>query len=90
MQFRRPPNSDRSLESLKARLRALPQPPVPRDLESRLLASVPVAASIKTTPLGACLAIPAFHALGRRVFSPWRPVVSWRFDSGRNSTINTW
>lgn len=48
MQSRRPPNSDRSLESLKARLRALPQPPVPRDLESRLLAAMPVRASIVT------------------------------------------
>jgi anti-sigma-K factor RskA len=48
MQFRRPPNSDRSLESLEARLRALPQPPVPRDLESRLLAALPMRASIVT------------------------------------------
>ena len=29
MQFQRRPNSDRSPESLEARLRALPQPPIP-------------------------------------------------------------
>ena len=35
------PNSDRSLESLETRLRALPAPPVPGDLESRLLSGIP-------------------------------------------------
>ena len=35
------PNSDRSLESLEARLRALPPPPVPGDLEGRLLSAIP-------------------------------------------------
>lgn len=35
------PNPDRSLEALKARLRALPQPPIPPSLEVRLLACVP-------------------------------------------------
>jgi hypothetical protein len=35
------PNTDRSPESLEARLRALPQPPVPADLEARLLATIP-------------------------------------------------
>src|SRR5262245_6054869 len=34
-------NPDRSAESLEARLRALPSPPVPADLEGRLLAAVP-------------------------------------------------
>ena len=37
------PNSDRSREALEARLRALPQPPVPADLEARLLATIPAA-----------------------------------------------
>jgi hypothetical protein len=36
------PNPDRSPESLQTRLRALPQPPVPADLEARLLATIPV------------------------------------------------
>jgi hypothetical protein len=40
MQSRRRPNSDRSLESLESRLRALPHPAVPRDLEGRILAAI--------------------------------------------------
>jgi len=39
----RRPNAGRSPESLEARLRALPQPPVPADLEARLLATIPAA-----------------------------------------------
>ena len=35
------PNSDQSLESLEARLRALPPPAVPGDLEARLLSAIP-------------------------------------------------
>jgi hypothetical protein len=35
------PNSGAPLESLKARLRALPPPPIPADLEGRLLAAIP-------------------------------------------------
>jgi hypothetical protein len=41
VQFQRQPNSDRSIESLEARLRALPQPPVPGELEGRILAAIP-------------------------------------------------
>jgi hypothetical protein len=41
----RRPNSDRSGESLEARLRALPPEPIPGDLEARLLAAIPVQAS---------------------------------------------
>ena len=41
MQPEKHPNPDRSPESLEARLRALPQPPVPAGLEARLLASIP-------------------------------------------------
>ncbi len=37
----RRPSPGRSPESLEARLRALPQPPVPEGLEARLLAAVP-------------------------------------------------
>jgi hypothetical protein len=37
----RRPDPEGSPESLKARLRALPQPPVPVDLEARLLATIP-------------------------------------------------
>ena len=42
---RRRPSSDRSLKSLESRLRALPRPPVPGDLEARLLAAIRAAAS---------------------------------------------
>src|SRR5262249_11317042 len=35
------PNSNQSLESLEIRLRALPPPPVPGDLEARLLSAIP-------------------------------------------------
>jgi hypothetical protein len=37
----RRPKPDRSPEALAARLRALPQPPVPDGLEARLLAAIP-------------------------------------------------
>jgi hypothetical protein len=37
----RRPNPDESPEALEARLRALPRPPVPADLEARLLAAIP-------------------------------------------------
>ena len=42
MHRERRPNPDRSPESLEARLRALPRPPVPAGLEARLLADIPV------------------------------------------------
>jgi hypothetical protein len=42
MRSQRRPRSDRSPESLETRLRALPQPPVPSDLEARLLAVISV------------------------------------------------
>jgi hypothetical protein len=38
-------SSGRSLESLEARLRALPQPTVPSDLEARILSAMPALAS---------------------------------------------
>ncbi|HEV3167577.1 MAG TPA: hypothetical protein VGZ22_26470 [Isosphaeraceae bacterium] len=41
MYSERRPNPDRSPESLEARLRALAQPPIPADLEARLLATIP-------------------------------------------------
>jgi hypothetical protein len=39
MQPDRRPDPDRSLESLESRLRALPRPPVPAELEARILAA---------------------------------------------------
>jgi hypothetical protein len=41
MQPQKRPNSDRSPETLAARLRALPAPPIPGGLEVRLLAAIP-------------------------------------------------
>ena len=43
MQPPRRPDSDRSFEILETRLRTLPQPHVPGDLEARILAAIPVA-----------------------------------------------
>jgi hypothetical protein len=43
MQHRKQPDSDGSLESLEARLRALPAPPMPSDLEAKLLLAIPPA-----------------------------------------------
>src|SRR5260370_26301538 len=50
------PNADRP-ESLEAQLRALPPPPVPADLEARLLAAIP-----------AEMAIPRRRGIGRFSF----------------------
>jgi hypothetical protein len=41
MQSERRQNPDRSPDALEARLRGLPLPPVPADLEARLLATIP-------------------------------------------------
>src|SRR6516162_8581255 len=45
MTSRRRLTSDQTLESLEARLRALPEPPVSNDLETRILAAIPAQAS---------------------------------------------
>jgi hypothetical protein len=45
MHSQRRPSSGRPSESLEARLRALPAPPVPRHLEARLVAARPAGAS---------------------------------------------
>jgi len=54
MRPERRPNPERSPDSLEARLRALPQPPVPADLEARLLATIaaemPIPQSLPLTP----------------------------------------
>jgi hypothetical protein len=48
----RRPNLDRSPEALEARLRALPQPPVPADLEAQLLAAIPNRTALPSRPDG--------------------------------------
>jgi hypothetical protein len=51
---RRLPNSDRSSESLEAWLLDLPKPPVPSDLEARILAAIPARSAAYQMPrLGA-------------------------------------
>src|SRR5436305_3982477 len=45
MQPHRRPDPDRSPDSLESRLRALPRPPVPADLEARILAAGPARAT---------------------------------------------
>jgi hypothetical protein len=75
----RPENPDPSPEALEARLRALPRPPVPAGLESRLLAAIPadrptprrrwagwvgVAAAVAAACLLAVLAWPRREAKG--------------------------
>ena len=42
------PDPDQSLESLEARLRALPQPRVPDDLEARLLATLSARTQVRS------------------------------------------
>jgi hypothetical protein len=52
MQPQRRPNTDRSPEGLEARLRALPPPPIPSDLEARLLAAIPAEMSCRARVSG--------------------------------------
>jgi len=72
-------NPDRSPESLEARLRALPLPPVPADLEPRLLASIPAEVPTRRRRwavwLGAAGALAAACLL---------VVLVWRGRSGRD------
>jgi len=65
----RRPNLDRSPEALEARLRALPQPPVPADLEARLLAAIPSRTALPSRPNGS--GDPSY----RRHWAVWASVV---------------
>ena len=49
----RRPNPERSPDSLEARLRALPKPPIPTNLEGRLLATIPAEMPIPQAPRSA-------------------------------------
>src|SRR5688572_25756127 len=80
----RRPNPDRSAESLEARLRALPQPPVPAGLEARLLAAIPAprrrwavwaVAALAAACLLAALAWPRRDGAGPGPREPERQVV---------------
>ena len=89
MPFQRRPNSGRSPESLEARLRALPQPPVPGDLEARILAAIPVKVSNNLPRPDARFAAAGIWPSGPARREPWRPLVYWPFDSGQDlSTVS--
>jgi hypothetical protein len=79
MQSDERPNPDPSREALKAKLRALPQPPVPAHLEALLLATVPRAMptpprrwAARATMLGVASAVCVMA------------VLAWRRDLGTN------
>ena len=82
MQSDKRPNPDRSLEALKAQLRALPQPPVPAHLEALLLASVPGANRISPRRWAARATLLAV-ASAVCVMA----MLAWRQYLGRNNLI---
>jgi hypothetical protein len=74
------PNPDRRTESLEARLRALPQPSVPADLEARLLATVPAKMPAMRRQRKAW-----FVAAGALAAACVLAVLIWRGNDGTNS-----
>ena len=83
MRRREVPNVDRFPESLEARLRSLTPPPVPGDLEARLLAAIPLVTppmknvSLRRRPLRAVALIAAVAACSLVVLvlqSPQHPI----------------
>jgi hypothetical protein len=82
MQPGRRMNPDQSLEALEARLRALPPPDVPADLESRLLAAIPVAVPMRRRHWPVWVAVGAMAAAcllavliwPRRYNKPFTPI----------------
>ena len=78
------PNPDRSLEALEARLRALPQPPIPADLESRLLAAIPAKRSIPPRRWG--VRVGAISALAAACLLA---VIAWPWRDGEHSDPKT-
>jgi hypothetical protein len=66
------PNLDRSLDSLEARLRALPPPPVPAGLEARLLAATPARLPTPRRRWGArAIAVAGLAAAGLLAILAW-------------------
>ena len=76
-------SSDRSLESLETRLRALPGLPVPNDLEARLLAAIPPEISHKMTRRRVPCKF-GHEPSGSAQHSPWRPRLYWPCDFGQS------
>jgi hypothetical protein len=100
----RRPNPDQSLESLEAQLRALPQPPIPADLEARLLATIPAKRSTPRRHWGirvgvlaaACLlAVIAWprgdgnRPISRTIETPFRASVQPPDDSANIASLRT-
>jgi ferric-dicitrate binding protein FerR (iron transport regulator) len=76
----RRPNRDRSPEALEARLRALPQPLVPADLEARLLANIPRVLPIPRRRWGVWAG-----AVGALAAACLLAVLAWSARDGKNS-----
>ena len=76
----RHPNPDQSLEALEARLRALPQPPIPADLEARLLATIPAERSIPRRRWGIRVG-----AIGALAAACLLVAIAWPRRDGENS-----
>jgi hypothetical protein len=79
----RRPNPARSPESLEARLRALPQPPVPAGLEARLLATIPAAIPIPQRHWGVWVG-----ALGASAAACLVVVLAWPGRVGKNPVLS--
>jgi hypothetical protein len=79
MQSDKRPNPDRSLEALKAQMRALPQPPVPPHLETLLLTTVPGAKPIATRRRAVRASV-----LGLAAAACLVAVLAWRPHNGKN------
>jgi hypothetical protein len=98
----RRPNPDRSPEALAARLRALPQPPIPAGLEARLLAAIPPVGLVRRagTGQGSRSARGTYWGTMRRRWAVWAGVIGavaaacllavlgWRGRDGRNPIPN--
>ena len=78
------PNPDPSLELLEARLRTLPRPPIPADLEARLLAAIPAKRSIPPRRWG--VRVGAISALAAACLLA---VIAWPWSGGKYSAPKT-
>jgi hypothetical protein len=72
-------NPNRSLESLESSLRAWPQPPVPADLEARLLASIPAEMPLARRRWGIWVGVACASAAACLL-----AVLTWSGRDGRN------
>src|SRR5438445_9347978 len=85
MHPQRRPNLDRSPEVLEGRLRALPQPPVPAELEARLLATIPPPTSIPQRRWPVRVALTGL--VGPLAAASLLPVLAWTWGNGKNRIL---